>query len=341
MPIFLVVHRLSRRLGRYRELLLLASAVVIVFIGAGLFSLAEHISYGIGLYWAIVTATTVGYGDVTPHNTAGRVIAAGVMLTTIPLVAAVFALLAGASVLARIRRLLGMDTELPRQPYTLVYGTHPVVPRVLEELQRVGDPVVLVAPATPAGVHREDLELLVGDPCEDGIVQRSEPTRANRALIACTEDADTLVVAVAIHSLAPKLEIYALTQSPRVARALQELGVTHTLASDELVGHTLAKSLETPEAGDLLLQVAAALAAVDRGSGCDRGCCALVDPAEARRLGHMEGIANQLAHPPRLDPSCRANLGARLSFWSWSRRRSHFQFRRPHRDHARSGNPFA
>jgi voltage-gated potassium channel len=255
MPIFLVVHRLSRRLGRYRELLLLASAVVIVFIGAGLFSLAEHISYGIGLYWAIVTATTVGYGDVTPHNTAGRVIAAGVMLTTIPLVAAVFALLAGASVLARIRRLLGMDTELPRQPYTLVYGTHPVVPRVLEELQRVGDPVVLVAPATPAGVHREDLELLVGDPCEDGIVQRSEPTRANRALIACTEDADTLVVAVAIHSLAPKLEIYALTQSPRVARALQELGVTHTLASDELVGHTLAKSLETPEAGDLLLQL--------------------------------------------------------------------------------------
>jgi voltage-gated potassium channel len=236
-------------------LLLLASAVVIVFIGAGLFSLAEHISYGIGLYWAIVTATTVGYGDVTPHNTAGRVIAAGVMLTTIPLVAAVFALLAGASVLARIRRLLGMDTELPRQPYTLVYGTHPVVPRVLEELQRVGDPVVLVAPATPAGVHREDLELLVGDPCEDGIVQRSEPTRANRALIACTEDADTLVVAVAIHSLAPKLEIYALTQSPRVARALQELGVTHTLASDELVGHTLAKSLETPEAGDLLLQL--------------------------------------------------------------------------------------
>jgi voltage-gated potassium channel len=53
----------------------------------------------------------------------------------------------------------------------------------------------------------------------------------------------------------PKLEVYALTQSPRVARALQELGVGHTLASDELVGHTLAKSLETPEAGDLLLQL--------------------------------------------------------------------------------------
>ena len=255
MPIFLTVRRFLRPLNRYREVALIALAVLIVLIGAALFSITQHISYGVALYWAITTGTTVGYGDVTPHNTAGRVIAAGVMLTTIPIVAAVFALVAGAAAVARIRRLLGMDTRLPPQPYTLVYGTHPVVAHVLEELQRAGDDVVLVAPAKPAGVQRQDFELVVGDPCDDGIIQRSQPARANRALIACTDDSDTLVIAVAIHSLAPDLEVYALTQSPRVARALQELGVTHTLASDELVGHTLAKSLETPEAGDLLLQL--------------------------------------------------------------------------------------
>jgi voltage-gated potassium channel len=55
--------------------------------------------------------------------------------------------------------------------------------------------------------------------------------------------------------LAPDLEVYALTQTPRVADALGELGIAHTLSSDQLVGHTLAKSLETPEAGDLLLQL--------------------------------------------------------------------------------------
>ena len=64
-----------------------------------------------------------------------------------------------------------------------------------------------------------------------------------------------MVVAVSLHGRAPQLKIYALTQSPRVARALKELGVAHTLAADELVGHTVAKSLETPEAGDLLLQL--------------------------------------------------------------------------------------
>jgi voltage-gated potassium channel len=254
MSLFLVAFHAVRHAGHRRELILLTLAAAIVLIGAGAFSLAEHVDYGTALYWAITTATTVGYGDVTPHNTAGRVIAAGVMLTTIPLVGAAFALLAGASALARVRRLLGMDQSLPHKPYILVFGTHPVVPRALAELARGGDPVVLVAPSKPAGVD-DDVKLLAGDPSSEEAVRRSDPAHACRALIACEADADTLVVAVAIHSLAPTLEVYALTQSPRVAAALRELGVTHTLSSDELVGHTLAKSLETPQAGDLLLQL--------------------------------------------------------------------------------------
>jgi voltage-gated potassium channel len=254
MPIFVVVARLFRTAGRFRARALIAVAALIVLIGAGLFSLSEGVSYGVALYWSVTTATTVGYGDVTPHNTAGRVIAAGVMLTTIPIVGAVFALLAGASALARLRRILGMDTHLPEPPYTLVYGAHPIVAQVLKELRRVGDQVVLVAPDRPAGLARE-IEYLAGDPADDNTIRRSQPARANRALIACTGDADTLIVAVALRHLAPELEVYALTQAPRVARALSDLGITHTLASDELVGHTLAKSLETPGAADLMLQL--------------------------------------------------------------------------------------
>lgn len=251
MPLFLI-SRLVRKVGRYRELALICVALLIMLIGAALFSLTQHISIGVALYWAVTTATTVGYGDVTPHNTAGRIIASGVMLTTIPIVGAVFALVAGASVLGRLRRLLGMDSSLPSDPYTAVYGSHPVVPQVLAELARSGDPVVLVSQSKPVGLC-DEVHFLAGDPTDDAVIRRSDPTRANRALIACEADADTLVIAVAVHSLAPDLEVYALTQSPRVASALNDLGVTHTLASTELIGHTLAKSLETPQAGDVLL----------------------------------------------------------------------------------------
>jgi len=147
-----------------------------------------------------------------------------------------------------------METRLPSEPYTVIYGMHPIVPHVLEELCSRDDPVVLVAPERPAGA-RADVVFIAGDVTDEAVIARSEPQRANRALIACIDEADTMVVAVTLHGMAPNLKTYALTTSPRVAKALIELGVTHTLAADELVGHTVAKSLETPEAGDLLLQL--------------------------------------------------------------------------------------
>jgi voltage-gated potassium channel len=254
MPIFQVVAKLLSVFRDKRIVVLMGLATLIILVGAALFAITQHDSYLLSLYWAITTATTVGYGDVLPHNTGGRVIASAVMLTTIPIVGAVFGLLAGASAVSHLRRILGMETRLPSQPYTVIYGMHPVVAHVLDELCSNDDPVVLVAPERPPGAP-SDVVFIAGDVTDDAVIARSRPDLANRALIACIDEADTMVVAVTLHGIARNLKTYALTRSPKVARALNELGVTHTLAADELVGHTVAKSLETPEAGDLLLQL--------------------------------------------------------------------------------------
>lgn len=254
MPLFLIAQRLFHRMRRPRPLWLVAAAATIVLVGAAAFSLAEGDSYGTSLYWAVTTATTVGYGDVLPHDTAGRIIAMVVMVTTIPLVGAAFGLVAGVSALNHIRRLLGMEISMPEDPHILVLGDHPVVARTLQELARRSDPVILISGRPPQELP-SGVRALTGDPTDEAVLRRGEPTRACRGLIACAKDADTLVVAVGLHSLAPSLELYALVHSPRVARALEELGVRHTLAAEDLVGHTLAKSLETPQAGSLLLSL--------------------------------------------------------------------------------------
>ncbi len=51
----------------------------------------EYPNIFIGMWWAIQTVTTVGYGDVTPKAVAGRIVAAIVMLEGIAFVAIVTA----------------------------------------------------------------------------------------------------------------------------------------------------------------------------------------------------------------------------------------------------------
>ena len=254
MPLFLIASRFVNTLSRRGVAALLTFAVTMLVLGALAFSLTQHLSFGAALYWAITTATTVGYGDIDPHNTAGRVIANVVMLSTIPAVGAVFAIWTSSAIIRQVRRLFGMDRALPTQSFTVVYGADSTVGHALDELAATGDPVVLVAPEKPADLD-DAIFFITGDPADEKVIRTSHPEHANRALIAADSDADTLVTAVALHTLAPELETFALTRSPHVARALRELGVKHTLSADDLVGHTLAKSLETPQAGDLLLQI--------------------------------------------------------------------------------------
>ena len=59
-----------------------ATAVVVV-VGGVLMRVLDHDEYPniwVGMWWALQTVTTVGYGDVTPPNASGRIIAAFVML---------------------------------------------------------------------------------------------------------------------------------------------------------------------------------------------------------------------------------------------------------------------
>lgn len=56
------------------------------------FGAADHVGPWNGLYFALTTATTVGYGDVIPHGWAPHLLTVGMMVTVVPLFAATLAL---------------------------------------------------------------------------------------------------------------------------------------------------------------------------------------------------------------------------------------------------------
>ena len=86
-----------------------ATAVVVV-VGGVLMRVLDHsvLNIWVGMWWALQTVTTVGYGDVTPKNSSGRIIAAFVMFEGIAFLTIIIAAITSTFV-ARAQR--ERDTE--------------------------------------------------------------------------------------------------------------------------------------------------------------------------------------------------------------------------------------
>jgi voltage-gated potassium channel Kch len=62
---------------------IVTATFVVVVVGGLLMWVLDHDEYPniwVGMWWALQTVTTVGYGDVTPKHTSGRIVGAFVML---------------------------------------------------------------------------------------------------------------------------------------------------------------------------------------------------------------------------------------------------------------------
>jgi len=75
--------------------LMLAYLVLIAVCGVAYSQVEQDVTFGDAVWWAIVTASTVGYGDISPETWQGRALAAllisVMVLVVIPLITAHFA----------------------------------------------------------------------------------------------------------------------------------------------------------------------------------------------------------------------------------------------------------
>jgi voltage-gated potassium channel len=112
-------HAMQQRLqGKVLRPRVAASLIVSLWaVGVVVFGVVERLvnpdTFGnvwLAMWWALQTVTTVGYGDVVPGNTAGKVIAAFLMLGGLSLYAVLTGAITSAFVAeAQARRRAGRD----------------------------------------------------------------------------------------------------------------------------------------------------------------------------------------------------------------------------------------
>jgi voltage-gated potassium channel len=72
---------MTKYVDSIKELLLLYA--VLLLAGAGAYAVFEHKPFVDSVWWACVTATTVGYGDMYPVTHGGRIVAVLLMHVTL------------------------------------------------------------------------------------------------------------------------------------------------------------------------------------------------------------------------------------------------------------------
>src|SRR5262245_33738830 len=80
--------------GRKAMAVIVTATLASVVIGGVLITVVDSDEFpdvGTGLWWALQTVTTVGYGDVVPQDTVGRLVGAVIMLESIAFIAIVTA----------------------------------------------------------------------------------------------------------------------------------------------------------------------------------------------------------------------------------------------------------
>jgi voltage-gated potassium channel len=195
-------------------------------------------------YFTVVTASTVGYGDITPSSTIGELFAVSVLVVGVTSFTAALGALFAPLLEARFATALGRMTDSQLElleDHVVVLGYGDLTEPILAELADANVDFVVIAKPDNANIpelKERDLPLVVADPSDEEPLHRVHVDRA-RAVVAATNDdaADALAILTA-RELHPDVNIVAAATDRENVDKLKRAGAD-TVISPALIGGRL------------------------------------------------------------------------------------------------------
>src|SRR5215813_7333907 len=250
-------------MGKFRIRGAIIAVLASLVVGTTTFHFLEGWSFLDSLYATTQTVTTVGYGDVSPKTTAGRVFATGFMLVGVGVV--LYALTTGVqtivqselvAVLGRRRRSRRMRKQ---RDHFIICGAGRVGSHLVRDLRRVGETFIVlessaerVAELTSHGVSALMRDATLEESLREAGVEHAQ------GLAACLpDDADNVYVVLTARDLNPNLHIVARAAEEAAESKLIRAGANRVVAPTIIGGHRMALALTKPAVGDFLDSVTA------------------------------------------------------------------------------------
>ncbi|MFD2077453.1 voltage-gated potassium channel [Actinopolymorpha cephalotaxi] len=210
------------------------------------------------LYYATVSLTTTGYGDITPITSQARL--TNVLLVT-PLRIAFLIVLVGTTleVLAtRSReqwRISRWRTRLRDHTVVVGYGTKGR--SAIDTLVNGGIPAdrIVVVDASAGAVAEANaagLSGVVGDATRADVLRRAEVSVASRVIVTAHRDDTAVLVTLTARQLNPSATVVVSVREAENIRLLRQSGADVTVTSSDAVGRIMGLSTVSPALGTVL-----------------------------------------------------------------------------------------
>jgi voltage-gated potassium channel len=252
----------ARELLRRGLLAFLLLLIVVVIVWVDRDSYTDNYDGKVGLidaiYYATVTITTTGYGDITPVAPHARVVSAVVVT---PLRIAFLVLLVGTTleVLAHHGRRIFRDARWRKQMrnHVVVVGFGTKGRSAVETLQTNGaNPTqIVVIDSRPSAITDANLRgyaAIEGDATRRDVLRRAEIIKAREVLITVDRDDSAILVMLTVRQLNPSAHVVVAVREDDNASLLRQSGANAVVTSSEAVGRLLGLSAVSPHLGAII-----------------------------------------------------------------------------------------